>query len=129
MQCIFKIDEKIENSRVCINCGKRVASPLPPEQIHAICGASEQQPLPSLLERAVSFGKAMAKHAADGGELCTEEEITARLEICQKCEFFIIKQEIPLMGKCSKCGCNCNNRQTFLNKLALPGQSCPLGHW
>lgn len=76
------------------------------------------KPLPSLLERAGTFLKAAAGHIAKGSPQCTEEQIAARLAICEVCPLFDQQH-------CTACGCACNSKKTFLNKLAWADQSCP----
>jgi hypothetical protein len=57
-------------------------------------------------------------------DLCTDEQITERLNICHGCEFFNSKQSV-----CDKCGCSLSKQREFINKLALPEASCPIGKW
>ncbi len=78
--------------------------------------------MPSLLIRGWNFATAMARWALAGMPRRTPEEIAARLEICQSCEF--------LAGDhCSKCGCACVENNQLINKLALSTEKCPEGRW
>lgn len=76
--------------------------------------------LPSLLQRAVNFGKATVAHLADGRRKLPESESAARLEICQGCELFI-----PEKFACAdkRCGCNLRVKATWAS------EQCPRGKW
>ncbi len=83
----------------------------------------ENQPKMGLLARAKSLLSVTTQTVLDkvqGGEgLLSPEQIQARLDICNTC---------PLLGangKCSVCGCDCNGRAEWLNKLAHPASECP----
>lgn len=54
------------------------------------------------------------------GGLLPESAIQARLDICQACD------QLGSDGKCPHCGCACNGRVEWLNKLAHPTSHCPL---
>lgn len=97
---------------------------------------------PSLLQKAVNFTAAAAKHAATGQRNVELPVIQQRLEICQNCpsdNFVILDPEgLPNtlkvageVGTCNHrtCGCFIHGTTTFPNKLAWASQACPLGHW
>lgn len=73
-------------------------------------------------EQAWRFITALTRHAADGMRKCSEEEVNERLAICQDCSSFD-------GDRCKECGCQCNERRLFLNKLAWRSEVCPLGKW
>lgn len=74
--------------------------------------------LPSLAKQASNFLKSATKHIATGGQVVSEEQQKARLDICSGCEYFIKEQ-----NRCGSCGC-------FLGaKTKWKSSSCPLGKW
>lgn len=79
------------------------------------CGKSKP---PSLLQKAANFGVAAIGHALRGNPTCTQEQIDARLAICQGCDLF-------KDNACLKCGCAVVREQQYLNKLAWADQQCP----
>lgn len=80
-----------------------------------------EPPLPSLAARAANVANAAARYAKAGApSLCTEDQIAARLAICEACPLYRASDQ-----KCAKCGCGCGGRRTLLNKLALPTECCP----
>jgi hypothetical protein len=77
------------------------------------------------IEFYVRFGQALVNHAVDGFEKRSKEEIDYILTThCHQCPFFG-------NAHCNHpgCGCNVNNEEKFLNKLAWASESCPAGHW
>ena len=76
-----------------------------------------QTPL-TFLERAISAGKCAAGVAVNGFNPLSEEQIAARLAICETCDQFV-------NSKCKLCGCSCGAGQKLLNKLAHADQQCP----
>lgn len=54
--------------------------------------------------------------------MCSQEEITARLDICNKCEHY---QE----NACLLCGCRVVREVNYQNKLAHRDASCPINKW
>ena len=83
---------------------------------------SATRPL-TAFERAASFAKAV-RNAGTGGNRSSHELIEARLTICQDCDQFD-----QTAGKCGLCGCPCNGKPSFWNKLAHTDQVCPDGKW
>ena len=53
---------------------------------------------PSLLQKALNFGEALADHVSDGMKNVTKLQLAARLAVCTKCPF-------NENGNCIKCGC------------------------
>lgn len=76
----------------------------------------------SILERTLSFGKALWKFAEGHGEFLPQEQIQERFDICQKCPLFT-------GTSCQECKCGVNGQQKLMNKLAHPTQHCPLEKW
>lgn len=82
---------------------------------------------PNWVIRGLNFTVAMARWAGTGFKTRTAEEIASLLDICAgrnghpPCSQYVD-------GVCVKCGCNCND-SGLISKLALKGQSCPLGKW
>jgi hypothetical protein len=108
----------------CTLCGLvTVPTKHPPERIHHACVATET-PASGLIERGLHFGAALAQHVAAGLPKATEEQRHERLLICERCPTYDRASQI-----CSDCGCNCNGRKEFLNKLNWADQACPRGHW
>ncbi len=77
---------------------------------------------PSLLQQVTTFAQAFTEHVKDGLAKCDDKQIQARLATCQPCPEFT-------GAHCRKCGCACNGRSTFFNKLAWRSERCPLGKW
>lgn len=75
---------------------------------------------PSLLKRAGSLVKALGsetKAIAQGQPTLTEQQVAARLALCEKCDQFKPNRT------CGKCGC-------FMDaKARMRSQSCPIGKW
>jgi hypothetical protein len=65
-----------------------------------------------------NYAAALARHVASGLPMLTAEEIEGRLSICRPCSQFD-------GSACRLCGCNCNGKRTWRNKLALPLERCP----
>ena len=78
--------------------------------------------MPPLIVRGWSFVSAVTRWAALGLPVRTQAEIDERLAICETCEH--------LDGtRCQKCGCQCNETETLMNKLYLSSEVCPEGKW
>jgi hypothetical protein len=60
----------------------------------------------------------------NGSPTCSQEEIDRRLAICKQCTYFT-------GDSCAhkRCGCNINDQQIYLNKLAWADQKCPIEKW
>ena len=79
-----------------------------------------QNSLPSIVE----MGKNLAKTLTDTvksvvageGAMTAEDQASARLKICQSCEFYVNE-------RCTKCGC------FMAVKTHLKAANCPVGKW
>lgn len=78
--------------------------------------------VPGLIQQVVTFTAALKTHLKDGLTRCDVEQIESRLAVCQECPEFTGKQ-------CRQCGCACNAKSTFFNKLAWRSEKCPLSRW
>lgn len=76
------------------------------------------------LIRLKTFIKSLFWHINRGLPKSTQSTINYRYNICIACDQFDKKNK-----QCSVCGCNINNKKTFLNKLAWADQQCPLNKW
>ncbi len=78
---------------------------------------------PSLLIRGWNFATAIARWTAAGRPMRSKPEIEARLAVCQACP------ELTPDSVCRRCGCQCQETERVMNKLALATEKCPLGKW
>ena len=134
-----------ESSRItiCVECKRvRQTTQTNLDKVHYLC--KERGGEPNVLERKVNeaeipptftrlknFSLAALKHVAKGNPTCSKEEVARRFEICKsnKCGFYIPKgADKGICGHIS-CGCNLAAEVEYLNKLAWPEQSCPMGYW
>lgn len=79
---------------------------------------------PGPLLKVANFTVAAIAHFVRGNPTCTQEEIDYRFNICSKCSLF---NGVSCADK--RCGCNINDQQIYLNKLAWSDQSCPQDKW
>lgn len=87
-------------------------------------GRSAEEPQkPNWLIRGWNFTAAMAKWTAAGRPMRTQDEIDARLKICQACPY------LDRQSNCTVCGCACVETNQVLNKLAIATEKCPKGKW
>jgi hypothetical protein len=109
------------NLYLCENCGVRVTS-YDDNYPVLICATRS---LPNI-EDIQSYIDTIKKPDGDRNkeELCTEDQIMDRLNVCNSCEFFNKKQSV-----CDKCGCFLSKQRLFMNKLALSKASCPIEKW
>jgi hypothetical protein len=81
-----------------------------------------------VLERVIERSKEIAEEKnetiIDNSEknMCSQEEISARLTICESCEHY---QD----NSCLLCGCRIVREVNHMNKLAHKDQSCPANKW
>ena len=54
--------------------------------------------------------------------MCTQEQIQARMAICEQCEYY-------KDNACSLCGCRVVREANYMNKLAHKDQKCPIDKW
>jgi hypothetical protein len=79
--------------------------------------------LPPITIRGWNFATAMWRWAASGFKMCTQEEIDERLAICQACAY------LTPANTCQLCGCQCDEKNQLLNKLAIASEKCPIDLW
>jgi hypothetical protein len=58
----------------------------------------------------------------DPKNLCSEEQISQRLAICNSCEHY-------KDNSCVLCGCRIVRESNYMNKLAHKNQKCPINKW
>ena len=63
-----------------------------------------------------------AKQQATAKIKCSQEEIDARLAICNDCEYYENES-------CLQCGCAISRDRVYGNKLAYKNKACPIGKW
>jgi hypothetical protein len=100
----------------CMKCGVRLV----------IQDNSDQPPLlpcsAPISNYSASGIKSFMGDYVNSEELCSEEEIDKRHNICSGCEFFT-------NNSCMKCGCSLSRDRIYMNKLAMKDQSCPINKW
>jgi hypothetical protein len=74
------------------------------------------------MKKIFNFIKALCFHIGAGMPKASKKQILHRFDICIRCTSFHKNQ-------CLECGCNINNKQIFMNKLAWADQKCPLDKW
>lgn len=87
--------------------------------------------MPSLLSMAKNALGAIGsevQYAATGAQQVSKEDIQARIDICNKCEFFTanipeLSEKEKAENRCVKCGCY------MALKHKLSSSSCPVGKW
>lgn len=79
---------------------------------------------PGFVQKAVNFTKATARHVANRGRQCSDEEIAARFAICQACPRLVNEH-------CThpKCGCGISPKRAIVSKLSWASERCPEGKW
>ena len=113
---------------ICTRCGLILRSmtqeTIPPIFVcqGPVLDEDTEKSLPSFTERLKNFAQSAVEHIKHGMKLCTDEQISKRLEICKQCEFY--KNET-----CSKCGCPLVRHRKYISKLAWAEQECPVGKW
>jgi hypothetical protein len=73
------------------------------------------------MKRILRFIKALWTHIKNGSPKSSKELILQRLAICKSCEYYDAQLE-----RCDHCGCNINDKEILMNKLAWRDQECPL---
>lgn len=76
------------------------------------------------MRRVLRFIKALVLHAWHGWPTCDQKLIDTRFDICSRCPQYDADEK-----QCGLCGCNVNQQQIILNKLAWKDQKCPEGKW
>lgn len=105
---------------ICPKC-KKVLKQRKGKRIICSCGEAIG---PNSIQKIFNFTLATIKHVSKGIPTCTDEQIQKRLAICKECVYFTGSNCIH-----KRCGCNINDQQRFLNKLAWADQECPDGRW
>ncbi len=82
------------------------------------------KPPPPLTVKALHFAIALLKHAGDGFEKRSLDEIGELFKICETCPSKMFNG-----AHCTDCGCAVDAEGKFLNKLAWRSEHCPRGHW
>ncbi len=80
----------------------------------------QQSTEPGLLRKAANFGKAVARHVADGGRKVSHQVLLARLEACKACPSCDTTRMV-----CRERSCGC----FVTTKAAWRSERCPLGKW
>ena len=66
--------------------------------------------------------KQSEERANDPHNMCSQDEIQHRLNICEKCEHY-------RDNSCVLCGCVVIREANYMNKLAHKDQQCPINKW
>lgn len=107
---------------ICKNCETEIYTEEPQKDTPVvICKKSPEYQM-GLAQKIQNFAKAATDHIKNGMPMCTQEQITARYDICLGCEYF--KDDT-----CSQCGCPLVRNKQFISKLAWADQECPIGKW
>lgn len=77
-----------------------------------------------IILRLKTFLKSLFWHLNHGLPKSSQKDIDYRFAICLSCDSYDKNYQ-----QCNVCGCNINNKKTFLNKLAWADQQCPLSKW
>lgn len=88
----------------------------------------------SIFTKIKNFLPAIYNHIKTGMKKCNKKTILQRLSVCQKCEYFIAKNDSieknkQIKGSCGICGCIISDKRVTFNKLAWKEQKCPDGRW
>lgn len=84
---------------------------------------ADKPALPSVLKMAWTYAKALAKHAASGAKVATDEVYSSRLDRCALCEQ-------RTANRCSVCGCFLDEAPDGRAGKAVWSDSvCPLARW
>jgi len=94
------------------------------KEICTRCAKDSKMETPNLMQKAVSYAKAVRRWVAAGKPERTQEEVEAIYEEhCSKCALF-------RNGVCNACGCPASTDQPPLrNKLRMATEACPLGRF
>lgn len=77
-----------------------------------------------MIRKIITFLKSLIFHVYAGAPKSSKELIYQRYNTCLLCDSLD-----RINSQCLQCGCNINNKQIFMNKLAWADQKCPLGKW
>ena len=83
------------------------------------CGKSVEadQRMPPITEQIANYGKAWAKHVANGLKILEPEGVAERLAACNSCPFLSADR------RCYKCGCPVDKKATW------ESEDCDEGRW
>lgn len=82
------------------------------------CPVIGRTEFPSMLERVINFGGALATHVGNGLKNATPEQVEQRKLVCLSCDKFNVIDKT-----CSSCGC-------FMpEKVEWESSVCPLNKW
>jgi len=120
---MFNCKSKYVDKMECINCGWTHNNP----NIKRNCPTSIPAK-PTTIQKLTNFSSAVIRDVTTGMQRCTDEEMDARLEICQgnpekdieRCPFYNESD-----SSCLKCGCQLSRKRIYLNKIAWKSESCP----
>lgn len=149
MYCEFENTNKIFNGKKiykCKNCGLNIALENP--SINMICFKnstdlfnkfsagtdvkispdaefleSDQDARTYIKEKlSKELGVDSTKISENQDQLCTDEQINQRLDICNKCNYY-------QNNACMLCGCTVVREKNYMNKLANKQAKCPDNRW
>jgi hypothetical protein len=142
MNCEFEDTGLLYNSRrvyVCKVCGMQLAMD-DPNKTKVLCFKKQQlfhnlvtgeddknHILPENTEkesvrRVLEQQKNTTARKDSKENLCSQEQINNRLDICKKCPYY-------QNNTCLMCGCTVVRDANYQNKLAKKDQSCPINKW
>lgn len=78
----------------------------------------------STLYKILQFIKALFWHILHGSPKSSKKLILERYNICLLCDQFDNTNH-----QCLDCGCNINDQEILMNKLAWRDQQCPRNKW
>lgn len=107
--------------KVCINSSEQRAV----WDYVAEHGKSPYGERPGMMRLIGNFSLALIKHMAGGGVHATDQQIQARMDICQTCPSRRFDGTVCVHPSC---GCRIS-RTRMASKLAWASESCPDGHW
>lgn len=86
---------------------------------------------PNYFTKLMNFGGAVINHTLNGSPTVDIKTRQERLAVCQGCELFQPNNEAGTSGICrhNSCGCNIQDNNDYLNKIAWADQECPLKKW
>lgn len=119
MWCHFKVADQPGLYR-CARCGfTTLSTRFGPERIRKRCIAASGTQAPSLLARATTYRRALARWIAAGRPVRSREAMTDLYAICMNCEHFTGRS-------CRVCGCGVHHSHGWGNKLRWATEHCPL---
>ena len=89
------------------------------EMLYNFCIFANMKKKPSILQKAVNFSKATAKHVMDGSRKVDDKDFSIRMEACLSCDHIIKKDP----KTCGLCGC------VLKVKARWRTSDCPDNRW